>query len=201
MHQIISKTWCPIAHRKQNWIPWMIYGPFMDVHPSKSMDAYRICSCYVEPSSKIWFRETLQDTSILAINPWVFERQVLRSPESCAAMHRCQVGPGERMENSNGLGFSGSKNEGICFKRAWGDVVNTGKLTGVRCPPFDAFVNVRRLDFGFNQRKWWIFGPRGPYIANKKWEITNKHSIKLWAKSMRMWLMWPANMGQLWMQH
>ena len=64
MHQIISKTWCPIAHRKQNWIPWMIYGPFMDVHPSKSMDAYRICSCYVEPSSKIWFRETLQDTSI-----------------------------------------------------------------------------------------------------------------------------------------
>lgn len=29
MHQTISKTWCPIAHRKQNWIHddlWTIYG-------------------------------------------------------------------------------------------------------------------------------------------------------------------------------
>jgi hypothetical protein len=109
-----------------------------------------IFSSKIPSSIPRFFQGILQDTSIFAINPWVFSPQVTRnSPETPGPPkpweQRChaQVPSGARKL------VLGSKNEGICFKRGWGDVVNTGKLTdrGVRCPPFDAFVNVRRLDF------------------------------------------------------
>ena len=73
-------------------------------------------------SSKIssiprFFQGILQDTSILAIR----NARNARSSEALRAALPCT---------------------------GWGDVVNTGKLTDVRwSPPFDAFVNVRRLDF------------------------------------------------------